>query len=272
MTYQQNSNSATVSKIRTIAYWVTTAIIVLETGVGAWWDIMKIPFVSNVMHNLGYPLYILSIIGFWKVFAVVALLIPGFPRVKEWAYAGVFFVYTSAAASHLAMGDVSAAWGPAVFACITFASRALRPSSRRLKPTQIFDGKIDDESAATKKWKAIAYWTIIVILEFVLLSAGIAELMHFSANVEGIVNQLGYPMYFLTIQGVWKILGGIALLMPRFPVLKEWAYAGIIFNMTGAVASSAICGLGAGHLIAPLIIAGIAVTSWVLRPPLQKFA
>lgn len=272
MTEQQNTNAATVSKIRTIAYWVTTAIIVLETGVGAWWDIMKIPFVTNVMHNLGYPLYMLSIIGFWKVFAVVALLIPGFPRVKEWAYAGVFFVYTGAAASHLAMGDVSAAWIPVVFACITVASRALRPASRRLKPSPIFEDKSQAESTATKKWKSIAYWSIIVILEFALLSAGIAELMHFSGNVEGIANQLGYPIYFLTIQGVWKILGGIALLMPRFPMLKEWAYAGIIFNMTGAVASSAICGLAAEHLIAPLIIAGIAVTAWVLRPPLRKFS
>jgi uncharacterized membrane protein YphA (DoxX/SURF4 family) len=115
-----------------------------------------------------------------------------------------------------------------------------------------------------KKWKVIVYWTTIVILEFVLLSGGIGEMLHLWGTVEGTVNLLGYPLYFLTIIGVWKVLGGIALLIPRFPLLKEWAYAGIFFNMTGAVASNAACRNYGHHIIAPLIITGIAIASWAL--------
>ena len=80
---------------------------------------------------------------------------------------------------------------------------------------------------------------------------------------------LGYPMYFFGILGVWKALGAIAILVPRFPRLKEWAYAGIFFDLTGAAAScAAVGGYGAYgfHVIAPLIITGFRVASWALRP------
>ena len=62
---------------------------------------------------------------------------------------------------------------------------------------------------------------------------------HLRNNVEGIVH-LGYPLYFITIIGFWKVLGAITLLAPGFPRLKEWAYAGIFFDLTGAAASCAI--------------------------------
>lgn len=81
--------------------------------------------------HLGYPLYFMTIIGLWKVLGSVALLAPGFPRVKEWAYAGIFFNMTGAAVSHVAVGD--AAWHVAVtlaFAALAIASWALRPASR----------------------------------------------------------------------------------------------------------------------------------------------
>jgi len=266
MSMEIRANAPAVSKIRIIAYWLTTAIIVLETGVGAYWDIARIPFVNAVLQHLGYPLYLLTIIGVWKVFAVVALLIPGYPRTKEWAYAGVFFVYTTAAASHITVGDLNGAWGPVIFAGIVLTSRALRPASRRMALTQVSAAGSGDKNTVKKKRQVAGYWITIVLLAFVLLSSGVAEMMHFSGNVEGIVHGLGYPMYFLSIQGAWKILGGIALLVPGFAVLKEWAYAGIVFNMTGAAASSAFCGYGGMHLVAPLIIAGIAVLSWFLRP------
>jgi hypothetical protein len=83
------------------------------------------------------------------------------------------------------------------------------------------------------------------------------------------VNILHYPSYFVTILGVWKVLGVIAILVPRFPRLKEWAYAGIFFDLTGAAAScAAVGGYGAYgfHVIAPLFIAGFTVASWALRP------
>jgi hypothetical protein len=76
-------------------------------------------------------------------------------------------------------------------------------------------------------------------------------------------------MYFFGILGVWKVLGAIAILVPRFPRLKEWAYAGIFFDLTGAAAScAAVHGYGAYgfHVIAPLILTGFTVASWALRP------
>jgi uncharacterized membrane protein YphA (DoxX/SURF4 family) len=248
--------------IRIICYWIATCIIVLETAVGSWWDLARIPFVCEVLHRLGYPLYLLSIIGVWKVLAVPALLAPGFARIKEWAYAGIFFIYTTAAVSHWSVGDVSGVWGPLIFAGLVVASWALRPPSRRMAP----DFAIQGDGQEKKKWEVIGYRTTIVLLAFVLLSGGAAEIIHYAANVEGIVHRLGYPLYFLSIQGAWKILGGIVLLLPGLALLKEWAYAGVIFNMTGAVASSLICGHGIGSVIAPLIITGIAFLSWAWRP------
>ena len=78
---------------------------------------------------------------------------------------------------------------------------------------------------------------------------------------------LGYPVYFITILGFWKVLGAIALLAPRFPRLKEWAYAGIFFEMTGAAASHAVRGDAAWHVVVTLGFAVLAVVSWALRPP-----
>ncbi len=99
------------------------------------------------------------------------------------------------------------------------------------------------------------------------------QVLRVPATVEGFVHILHYPAYFVTILGVWKVLGAIAILIPRFPRLKEWAYAGIIFDLTGAAASiAAVGGYGAYgfHILAPLIIAGLAMASWYLRPPSRK--
>jgi uncharacterized membrane protein YphA (DoxX/SURF4 family) len=119
------------------------------------------------------------------------------------------------------------------------------------------------------KTKVIAYWTSIVILEFVLLSGGAAQLLRFEPNVEG-MQRLGYPLYMMTILGFWKVLGGVALLIPRFPRVQEWAYAGIFFIFTGAVASHVASGDSVAHFIAPLIFAVVTVASWVLRPASRR--
>ena len=76
--------------------------------------------------------------------------------------------------------------------------------------------------------KMIGYWTTTIIIAFILLSGGVAELVRQKDTVEGMVH-LGYPVYFVSILGVWKVLGAVALLAPRFPRLKEWAYAGVFF-------------------------------------------
>ena len=93
-----------------------------------------------------------------------------------------------------------------------------------------------------------------------------------SAPLAGTVGQFtGYPSYFLVILGVWKLLGAVALAIPRFPRLKEWAYAGVLFDLTGAVASQLASGLiDAGTMAYPIVMAGLAVASWALRPPSRR--
>jgi heme/copper-type cytochrome/quinol oxidase subunit 1 len=117
--------------------------------------------------------------------------------------------------------------------------------------------------------KSIAYWTTTILVALPIGSGGIAQMAQFHANPHGVVPVLGYPTYFFAILGFWKLLGAIAILAPRFPRLKEWAYAGIFFDLTGAAAScAAVGGYGAYgfHVIAPLIITGLTVASWALRP------
>ncbi|MES2219774.1 MAG: DoxX family protein [Acidobacteriota bacterium] len=120
------------------------------------------------------------------------------------------------------------------------------------------------------KSRNIAYWITTILVAFPIGSGGVAQVARVPATVDGFVHILHYPAYFVTILGVWKVLGAIAILVPRFPRLKEWAYAGIIFDLTGAAASSAAVGVYGAygfHILAPLIIACLAVASWALRPP-----
>jgi len=119
--------------IRTIGYWVLTLIVAWEMLAGSMWDLLQIEVVRSVFAELHYPLYLLYIIGVWKLPCALALLAPRFGRLKEWAYAGAFFNYTGAAASHVLSGQGASHWvGPVVFAAVTLGSWALRPPSRRL--------------------------------------------------------------------------------------------------------------------------------------------
>ena len=90
-------------------------------------------------------------------------------------------------------------------------------------------------------------------------------------QVRGLIERLGYPPYFLVILGTWKLLGAVALVIPRFPRLKEWAYAGVFFDLTGAVVSLFASGLiNVGAMAYPILMIGVAVTSWALRPPSRR--
>ena len=90
-------------------------------------------------------------------------------------------------------------------------------------------------------------------------------------QVRGLIERLGYPLYFLVILGIWKLLGAVALVIPRFPRLKEWAYAGVFFDLTGAVLSQLASGLiDAGTMAYPIVMTGVAVASWALRPPSRR--
>jgi hypothetical protein len=115
----------------------------------------------------------------------------------------------------------------------------------------------------------LAYWATTALLVFVLLSGGIGELLHLWGTLDT-VSVLGYPAYVLTILGAWKVLAAIALLAPGFPRLKEWAYAGIVFSMTGAAAShvfAADYGPFAFHVVVTLGLALVALAARALQPP-----
>jgi uncharacterized membrane protein YphA (DoxX/SURF4 family) len=118
----------------------------------------------------------------------------------------------------------------------------------------------------TGRGKAVLFWVATAIVAFVLLSGGVADVVGRPETVAGMV-ALGYPLYFVTILGVWKVLGGIAILAPRFPRLKEWAYAGAFFDLTGAVASQAAMKDDLAHLLWPGFFALCVLVSWALRPP-----
>ena len=115
------------------------------------------------------------------------------------------------------------------------------------------------------KTKLIGYWIITAILAFALLSGGIGQLANHPETIRSLV-QLGYPPYLATILGFWKVLGGIALLAPGLPRLKEWAYAGVFFNMTGAAASHVFSADAAWHIAVTVAFAVLTVASWALRP------
>jgi len=118
------------------------------------------------------------------------------------------------------------------------------------------------------KTKVVAYWVTTGMLAFCIGSGGAAELAQVPGNVQGLA-ALGYPAYFVMLIGLWKVLGAIAVLLPRFPRLKEWAYAGMFFNMTGAAVSTvAVTGTHEPwHVVAQLLMAALVIASWALRPP-----
>ncbi len=109
------------------------------------------------------------------------------------------------------------------------------------------------------------YWTATTLIALAFLSGGLAYLLRAEVPLRGMA-ALGYPAYFVTILGAGKLLGGFALLAPRLPRLKEWAYAGITFDLAGAACSHAAVGDPAMKVAAPLILLGIAGASWALRP------
>ena len=121
----------------------------------------------------------------------------------------------------------------------------------------------------TKRNKII-YWVATSLLAIGMLQSGIFAVLKTKEWV-GLVTALGYPVYFLTILGVWKILGVIAILIPRFKLLKEWAYAGFFFAMTGALISHLAIGDYAAKAIAgPFSQIVFIIFSWYFRPADRK--
>ncbi len=121
------------------------------------------------------------------------------------------------------------------------------------------------------KRNRIIYWIATIWLCLGMLSSGIVQLIRMEGEVE-MMTHLGYPMYFLTIIGVWKMLGVITMLLPRFPLLKEWAYAGFFFVASGAVISHLAMGDGAAEFFGPVLLLVLIVVSWYFRPANRKLA
>lgn len=118
----------------------------------------------------------------------------------------------------------------------------------------------------------IVYWISTVWLALGMLSTGLVQLFKGKSGAGGAdsIMQLGYPGYFLTMLGVWKILGVVTVLIPKFPLLKEWAYAGFFFAMSGAIFSHIASGNSVKEIFPPLLLLVLTVVSWYFRPAYRK--
>jgi hypothetical protein len=131
------------------------------------------------------------------------------------------------------------------------------------------DQGIDSERSLDMKRKVIAYWICTVFIALCIGSGGAAQAFRVPQNVQG-MTALGYPLHFIVLLGVWKVLGALTLLAPRLRLVKEWAYAGIFIDLSGAVVGSAANAGGAFHVVAPIVLIGILAASWVLRPESRR--
>ncbi|MDM5358104.1 DoxX family protein [Peribacillus sp. ACCC06369] len=138
--------------------------------------------------------------------------------------------------------------------------------------SKIIGAETTEKVETQPRGKMIAYWSVTLLLAAAVMLSGIGQLMQYGGNIE-LVTNLGYPLYVLTILGIWKVLGAIALVVPGVPRLKEWVHAGIFFLMTGAAISHAFAndyGDYGFSIILPLSYAALNIASWALRPNSRK--
>lgn len=120
-----------------------------------------------------------------------------------------------------------------------------------------------------KKRDKIIYWIATLWLSLGMVSSGIVQLIKMDEEVQR-MNELGYPNYFLTIIGVWKLFGVVAILVPKFALIKEWAYAGFFFLMSGAIFSHLAVGDEAVIYFGPTLLLVLTIISWYFRPSDRK--
>ena len=120
-----------------------------------------------------------------------------------------------------------------------------------------------------KKRDRIIYWIATIWLSLGMVSTAIVQLIKRKEEVD-MMAHLGYPVYFLTIIGIWKILGVVTVLIPKFTILKEWAYAGFFFAMSGAIYSHIALGDAFREIFGPLLLLVLTVISWYFRPIERK--
>ena len=119
------------------------------------------------------------------------------------------------------------------------------------------------------KRNKIIYWVATIWLALGMTSTGIVQFLKIKEEVD-LMTRLGYPIYFLTLLGIWKMLGVVTVLIPKFPLLKEWAYAGFFFAMSGAVFSHLASGSDAKEYFGPILLIVLTVVSWYFRPAERK--
>lgn len=120
-----------------------------------------------------------------------------------------------------------------------------------------------------KKRDKIIYWIATIWFAIAMVASGIQQIFAIGGFVE-IMERLGFPGYFSIVLGVWKIAGVLAILIPKFPLLKEWAYAGFFFVMSGAIVSHLAVADKAVELFAPLFLLVLTVVSWYFRPESKR--
>lgn len=254
-------------RLRAVGFWTATLIIAVESLVGGFWDVLRIDYVIAILEEqLELPYYVAILLGVGKIPGAIVLVLPRFPRLKEWTYAGIMFVYTGAVAAHTLTGDPAAAVGPLGFSLITMISWSLRPQDKRdPAPYSPRFARLLPRRPDDSRTRSVLYWGTTIAFTAALFSGGIADLVHNPPTVAGMV-LLGYPPYFLYIIGFWKVLSPFALLPRGLGRLKEWAYAGAFFNFTGAVASHALSGSAWYHLAYTGFFAVCVLVSWASRP------
>lgn len=119
------------------------------------------------------------------------------------------------------------------------------------------------------KRNKIIYWIATVWLSLGMTSSGIIQLIGLEEEIKFILD-LGYPAYFLTLLGVWKILGVVAILVPKYALLKEWAYAGFFFTSTGAIYSHIVMGDEISEMFGGVLLLILTIVSWYFRPDSRK--
>lgn len=130
--------------------------------------------------------------------------------------------------------------------------------------------KMEIQSKSQKRNKII-YWVFTLWMSLGMISTAIVQLLKHTDEVENFTT-LGYPLYLMTIIGIWKILGVFAVLVPKFPLLKEWAYAGFFFVMSGAVISHLIVGDMIGKTFPAILLLSLVIISWYFRPTDRKIS
>ncbi|MEO9474271.1 MAG: DoxX family protein [Cyclobacteriaceae bacterium] len=121
-----------------------------------------------------------------------------------------------------------------------------------------------------KKRDKIIYWIATLWMSLGMVSSAIVQLIRMEDEIDRTVEHLGYPVYFLSILGTWKILGTVVALLPKLPLLKEWAYAGFFFAMSGALASHIFLSDPFGEIFPSVLLLILTCVSWYFRPPSRK--